>query len=485
MKEFLDHQWPIIQVIIPLFCALCSVLVRNSYYARIIAFSTLLLCVFINIYAFFNIEIEVRYVLGGFLSPYGIEYRIDHLNQFILCFVSLVFLFSLSLKTYLLEQLEQTIDQSKSYLLYSLILFCYTGLSGIVSTNDLFNLYVFLEIFSLSSYALLCQGRDKRCLIGALDYLILGTIGASFILIAIGIIFGLTGSLNIDDIYIRLENIYNSRILALGIFLFITGCLLKIALMPVHFWMISAYSFASPILLTFLGGVSSVIGFYILLRFIYFAIDYDVIYMNYFGVIIKYLSLFSIIIGSYCALKRNTLRKIILYSATAQIGYASLLLSYQSAQMVSIALSYIIADGLTKVSLFTYSNFEFYDNESNIKQQSSNKSLVYIFFILLIFTLLSNASMPFTIGFINKVELLIEMLNNGEYLSFIIIIFASVASFNYNYRIFKIFYNFHIKVALSDILQISIPVLAGIIFLCYNNLFLDFFSNFFMNIKNE
>lgn len=483
MIEFLDEHFPILQVILPLFGALLSIFLCRLSFSRVIAFATITLSVLLNLYSLFTMKGEVRYVIGGFLSPYGIEYRIDYLNQPVLSFISIALLFTISLKRDMVTELARYMTQSKGHLLYSLLLLVYTGLAGIISTNDLFNLYVFLEISSLASYALLSQGEDRRSMIGALDYLILGTLGASFILIGIGIIFSVTGSLNIDDIYLRLKDIYGSKFLSLGIFLFILGCLLKIALMPLHFWMISAYSFASPILLTFLSGISSVVGFYILLRFLYFAVDYDMIYGSHFGVIIKYLSLASIIIGSYLALKAASLRKIILYSATAQMGYACLLLSYPSPAMVSLALSCIIADSLTKITLFVAIAIKL--KKTKIENDAST---IYIssgfFFIILIFTLLSNASIPLTIGFVNKVNLLIDMLNNDEYIAFAIVISASIVAFNYNYRIFRIFYDSRFKIMVKDTVQIAIPAFTTIIFLCYNNVFLDFFDNFFMNIIN-
>lgn len=526
MIEFLDSHFPILQVIIPLFGALLSIVLCSLSFARVIAFVSMSSCVMLNLYSLFSMNGEVRYVIGGFLSPYGIEYRLDNLNQPVVSFISIALLFTISLKEHMARELERYITESKAHLLYSLLLLVYSGLAGIISTNDLFNLYVFLEISSLASYALLSQGQDRRSMIGALDYLILGTLGASFILIGIGIIFSVTGSLNIDDIYLRLKEIYGSKFLSLGIFLFILGCLLKIALMPLHFWMISAYSFASPILLTFLSGVSSVVGFYILLRFIYFAIDYDMVYGNYFGVIIKYLSLASIIIGSYFALKADSLRRIILYSATAQMGYACLLLSYPSPEMVSVALSCIIADALTKITLFVAIPIKLQKPEEeklsfpSMRASITKRCFMFLrglffvdprlrgddkmgcggdgkigcgdgkiecavtFFIILIFTLLSNASFPLTIGFINKINLLIEMLNNDEYISFAVVIIASTLSLNYNYRIFRIFYDSHFEIGVKETVQIAIPAFASLIFLCYNNVFLEFFANFFMNIMN-
>ncbi len=482
MINFLNMQWPILQIILPLLSALVIVIIPSIKAARIISIVTLLLSTTINIYGLNNIDDAVRYNLGGFNAPIGIEYRLDHLNQPILCFISLVTLFMLTiLQPQIINQVEKYITSARRHLLYSIILLVYTGFSGMLATNDLFNLYVFLEIASLASYALISQGEDKRSLIGALDYLIMGTIGASLILIGVGMILTSTGSLNIDDIHIRLSGLYHSKIVILGLSFFICGCLLKIALLPLHFWMIRAYSFASPVSLSMLAGVSSIVGFYCLLRFIYFVIDYNALYAHFFGDIIKYLALAAIIISSYLALKSNNIRRIILYSAAAQIGYGVLLLTHPSPFMIAVAILSIITDSLIKISLFILLNPSLKTQEKPPKH--SNRTS-YLFLILVAFSALSNSSMPLTANFVNKINMLSAMLDAKEYVSFFVIIATSILALEYNYKIFKRLYNKHIQASYRDVLTLSIPSLATIVLMIYNEKLLQYIETFFKGIIN-
>lgn len=482
MIHFLNTQWPILQIILPLLSALIIVIIPSVRTARFISITSLALTTIINIYGLTKLDGALRYNLGGFNAPMGIEYRLDNLNQPILCFISLVALFTLTiLQSQIIKQVEQYIPPTRRHLLYSLMLLVYTGFSGMLATNDLFNLYVFLEIASLASYALISQGEDKRCLIGALDYLIMGTIGASLILIGIGMILTSTGTLNIDDIHSRLEGLYHSKIVILGLSFFISGCLLKIALFPLHFWMIRAYSFASPVLLAMIAGISSIVGFYCLLRFIYFVVDYENLYAHFFGVIIKYLALAAIIMASYFALKSSNLRRIILYSAAAQIGYGVILLAHPSPFMIAVAILSIITDSLIKISLFILLDPSLKTQEEpplNINLPS------YIFLILIAFTTLANSSMPLTANFINKINMLSTILDAKEYIAFVVIISTSILALEYNYKIFKKLYNKHIQASYRNVLTLSIPTLATIVLMMYNEPLLQYIQTFFKGVIN-
>jgi multicomponent Na+:H+ antiporter subunit D len=422
---------PIIQVILPLLGALVAALL-NVRYARFLALIITVMTVAINIYVLMTLDLTQSYAIGGWSPPIGIEYRLDYLSQTtLLCISCILFFVLVFCRQDIITQIEDHITVKYSNIAYTMIMLIHTGFSGMVSTNDLFNLYVFLEIASLASYACLAQGSDKRTIIAALDYLILGTIGATLILLSIAMIFTTTGTLNIDDIFSRIHTLYHNRILILGLCMFIVGCFFKLALFPLHFWMIRAYRFAPPVLLAFLAPISSIVGFYVLLRFIYFVCDYKVLY-DYFdlGSIILTFSALAIIINSYLAFKSTCARSIILYSSAAQVGYSCLALSAPSPQMLGVAASFILADVLMKISLFMVAS----DLKDTTPKLPPNNLFLFLIFIMI----LSNASMPLTIGFINKINLLSLFFEAGSYIPIAVIIGASVLAIEYNYRLFKI-----------------------------------------------
>ena len=138
--------------------------------------------------------------------------------------------------------------------------------SGIILTNDIFNLFVFLEISSLASYFLISQGNYKKSVLAAIQYLFIGSIGAVFILMAIGILYTHTGTLNMTDLSEKIILAKPSSSVILAIALFFIGVAIKSALFPLHGWLVRTYAYAPSIVVTYFSGTSTKIGIYILLR---------------------------------------------------------------------------------------------------------------------------------------------------------------------------------------------------------------------------
>ena len=139
----------------------------------------------------------ISYHLGGWPPPWGIEYRVDLLNAFVLVLVSAV---GAVIMPFARRSVAFEIDEWRQAWFYCMYLLCLTGLLGITITGDAFNAFVFLEISSLSTYVLIALGRDRRALLAAFQYLIMGTIGATFYVIGVGLLYLVTGSLNMVDI---------------------------------------------------------------------------------------------------------------------------------------------------------------------------------------------------------------------------------------------------------------------------------------------
>lgn len=488
----IDLQWPILQVIIPLFGAILTALCQPIIYARFITVVTALLSLITSTYGLMTMESVRRYYLGNWKAPIGIEYKLDYLNQPVMVYISCLLLFTLlCCRRSIITQLESYITSSRQHIIYTMILLVHTGLSGMVATGDLFNLYVFLEISSLASYALISQGENRQAAKGALDYLILGTIGASLILIGIGALFSATGTLNIDDMHARLGGLYHSRMVILGLCFFITGCMLKIALFPLHFWMVRAYRVASPAVLVFIAGLSSVVGFYVLLRFIYFVVDYRVLYNDFnFATIIRILGLIAVVINSYLAWKAQGIRELIVYSIAAQIGYICLMLIVPQPAMLGVLASCLLADSLLKIGLFSTTISSLRGSEIDKAgslpcaplpaMTRSNKQRLFLF--LLFFNLLSSAGMPLTIGFVNKINIISLLFSAKEYTAIIVIIAASVLALEYNYRLFRMIYSSKIFISRSDIIAISVSTIASLALLILNSQFTSFVSRFFAEV---
>ncbi|MFA5700214.1 MAG: proton-conducting transporter membrane subunit, partial [Desulfuromonas sp.] len=200
------NHLPAIQVIIPLLCAPLCLLLRWRTGAWLIAT--------IATWATFGVSLvlartvvlngAITYAMGGWPAPWGISYHVDTLSAFLVLIVSGVGALTLA---FAYKSVQREIRPESLRAFYALLLICLAGLLGIVLTGDAFNIYVFLEISSLSAYALIGMGQRRRALRAAFQYLIMGTIGATFILIGIGLLYSLTGTLNIQDLAARVEMI--------------------------------------------------------------------------------------------------------------------------------------------------------------------------------------------------------------------------------------------------------------------------------------
>ncbi|MBI1989062.1 MAG: hypothetical protein HYS65_04910 [Betaproteobacteria bacterium] len=178
-------HFPVLQVILPLIAAPIMVLARRGAIAWLLAVIVSWAGLFISLALLARAAdgSVISYAIGNWPPPWGIEYRIDRVNAFLLTLVSLI---SAVVVVYSRLSVAAEVPRERHYLFYALYSLCLAGLLGITITGDAFNLFVFLEIASLSSYVLIALGRDRRALMAAYQYLIMGTIGATFIVIGVG-----------------------------------------------------------------------------------------------------------------------------------------------------------------------------------------------------------------------------------------------------------------------------------------------------------
>ena len=181
----------------------------------------------------------ISYHMGNWAPPLGIEYRIDLVNAFVLLIVSAI---AAVVTPYARESLRTEFGSNRIYMFYTAYMLCLCGLLGVTITGDAFNLFVFLEISSLSSYVLIAMGRDRRALTAAYQYLVLGTIGATFIVIGIGLLYAETGTLNMVDLAKHLTDQPLSRTIGASFGFLVVGISLKLALFPLHLWLPNAYT---------------------------------------------------------------------------------------------------------------------------------------------------------------------------------------------------------------------------------------------------
>jgi multicomponent Na+:H+ antiporter subunit D len=345
-------QLPVLQVVIPLIAAPLCVIAWRGWIAWTIAFivSWATLAIAAMLFARVVTEGPFSYLLGGWLPPWGIEYRIDYLSAFVLLVVTGI---AATVVPYMAKSVRAQFNANRQNLFYTAFLLALTGLLGIVITGDAFNLYVFLEISSLASYVLIAQYHERRGLVAAYQYLVLGTIGATLILIGIGLLYMMTGTLNMADLSLRIPELTDRRPIHAAFAFLTVGISLKLALFPLHLWLPNAYAFAPSAVSAFLAATATKVGAYVLLRFVFtvFGVEFAFEVMP-LGEILMPLALIAVFAGSLVAIYQTNVKRLLAYSSVAQIGYIALGISFASTTGLTGSVVHLLNHALMKGGLF-------------------------------------------------------------------------------------------------------------------------------------
>ena len=343
---------PALQVVLPLISAPLAVLLRHGG----LAFAIVTAGAWAALYASVALWIQVSeggtisYVIGNWPPPWGIEYRVDRLASFVLLLVSATAAIVLPWSR---AVVEREIPREQHYLYYAMFALCIAGLLGITITGDAFNIFVFLEISSLSTYVLIALGRDRRALAAAYRYLIMGTIGATFIVIGIGFLYLMTGTLNLVDMAQRLRGVENSRPVLAALAFLTVGISLKLALFPLHQWLPNAYTYAPSAVTAFLAATATKVSVYVLIRFYYSVFGESLVFHRLpLPQIMLGLSLLAMFAASFIAIFQHDLKRMFAYSSVGQIGYITLGLSLDSVHGLTAAIVHLFNHGIAKAAIF-------------------------------------------------------------------------------------------------------------------------------------
>lgn len=295
---------------------------------------------------------SVTYAFGDWAPPLGITYHVDALNILVLLLVAAMGVLSL---IYGLPSIMREIAAEHQAAFFAAFMLCLAGLMGVAITGDAFNVFVFLEISSIATYVLVAMGSsvDRRALISSFNYLILGTIGATFFVIGIGFLYMTTGTLNMADIAVQLQGRSDDRVVRAAFAFIFIGLGLKTAMFPLHTWLPGAYAYSPTMAGVFLASTATKVAFYTMIRFML-----DVFMPGApFGeavllLVLAPVSIAAMLVCSVQALFQDNLRKILAYSSVAQLGYMLLGLSMGTAAGVSAGLLHMFNHAILKGGLF-------------------------------------------------------------------------------------------------------------------------------------
>lgn len=348
----LDAHLPVLQVLVPLLIAPLVILLRPRGLAWAAAMSASLMAFLIAVQLTASVlgGHEFRYALGGWSAPYGIELMVDSFSALMLLIVTGASMLALLAGK---ASIDQQIDPHRQPLFYSAWLLVLAGLAGILVAADAFNIFVFMEISSLASYILVAGGPDRRALPAVFKYLLMGTIGATFYLIGVGLVYMMTGTLNLFDMELRIQDVADQKPILVAAGFITVGLALKAAVFPLHVWLPNAYTYAPHAVTVFLAACATKVSLYILLRFDFIVFQHNLVgHEVQFAAFLMPLAVLAILVGSAVALFESNLKRLLAYSSVAQIGYILLGASMVSVSGLTASLLHMFNHSLAKGALF-------------------------------------------------------------------------------------------------------------------------------------
>ena len=432
----LQAQLPALQIVVPLVAAPLCALVRSPTPAWILAssVSAATFAVAVALAIAVSDGSEIAYLLGGWAAPWGIEYRIDALNALVLVIVTGASSVSLVHARF---SVAREVRRDRIGLFYTAWLLCLTGLLGMAITGDVFNVFVFLEIASLSTYVLVALGPRPAALLAAFRYLVLGSIGATFFLVGVGLLYMMTGTLNMADLSTRIGDVADTRTVAAGVVFVVLGIGLKAAVFPLHAWLPAAYAHAPSSAAAFLAGTSTKVSIYVLVRFLFDVFGVDLAFERLgFGALLIPLAIAGVLAGSAIAVFQDSVKRLLAWSSIAQLGYMVLGLGLGTASGVAASVLHLFNHAVMKVALFLALGNLVYRTGSDALENLSGlgRRMPWTMGALLV-AAMSIVGVPLTAGFVSKWYLLRAALADGMWPVAVVILVSSLLAAVYMWRV--------------------------------------------------
>jgi multicomponent Na+:H+ antiporter subunit D len=421
-----------IQVLIPLFVALplaVSLLIQivargRPAMAEWLANATMLALVLMTCYAIGDTGL---YHMGGWPTPIGIDLRLDALANLLLLAVSLV---GFAVALYSVDYMRRFTARGH---FYSLFLLMVTGMNGVILAGDLFNLYVFLEVAAVASYSLVAFGCAHEELEASFRYVVLGSLSSALILVAIALVYGITGTLNMAHMAGRIAETGMDPPLLLAFGLFICGFSFKTALVPFHAWLPDAHPAApAPVSAMLSGVLIKAIGIYVLARLVF----------NVFGVseselgLLRWLGILSMVVGGLLAAGQKDIKRLFAYSSISQVGFMVLGLGLGTPLGLVGALYHLVNHSMFKSLLFLNAGaVEYATGTRKLKKLGGLNRALPVTGATSLIGSMSIAGVPPFNGFWSKLIIILACVESGYYGFAAVAVAISIVTLAYQLKV--------------------------------------------------
>lgn len=434
----MSQQLPVILFLLPLFAAISMpvVCLKHRHWSQPISVAILVAMVLVSILNLHNVihHGEVRYVFSGWSAPLGIEWVADGLAS-----VTLVLLSGLGLLGVVFAgRTSPKALAGRIVHYYTLILLLVSALTGIVFARDLFNLFVFLEVAAISSYALVGVAGG-RALFAAFRYLVLGTLGASLYLLGVSYLYAVTGTLNMADLVDRLPFLLHSKALVGGLLFMFMGLGIKMALVPFHAWLPESYTYAPESISPILASLVTKVALLAWVKIVYWVLNVPVVI---FGVpillLVAVLGALAAVIGASLALAQRDIKMMFAYGGISHIGIILIGIGQGNQTGFAGGVFYLLNDAVMQAGLFflagvasCHYGVKTIDDIGRVRKQAPWLT------VSLIVLALGMIGLPPTGGFFGKWYIILGALEAGSYVSVAAVVLSTLLTLAYFVKLFE------------------------------------------------
>ena len=434
----MSHQLPAILFLLPLFAAISMpvVCLKHRHWSKSISLTILAAMVLVSILNLHNVvnHGEVRYAFSGWTAPLGIEWVADGLASVILVLLSVLGL----LGVVFTGPTSPKALGGRIVHYYTLILLFFSALTGIVFAADFFNIFVFLEVAAISSYALIGVAGG-RALFAAFRYLILGTIGASIYLLGVSYLYAVTGTLNMADMADKLPFLLGSKALVGGLLFIFIGLGIKMALVPFHSWMPEAYAYAPDSVSPIMASLLTKIVLLAWVRIIYWVLNasiaiFDIPILQ----LVAVLGALAAVIGASLALAQRDIKMMFAYGGISHIGIILIGIGQGNQTGFVGGIFYLLNDAVMQAALFFLAGVAFchygvrtIDDLGRVGKQAPwlTGSLIVVG--------LGMIGLPPTGGFFGKWNIILGALEADNYVSVAAVLLSTLLTLAYFVKLFE------------------------------------------------
>lgn len=404
------------------------------------------------------------FTLGGIQGPLGIPLVLDGFSRLILLVIAVI---STAVTLYSPDYMEKFTSKK---LFYSLFFLMIAGMNGVVLTGDLFNLFVFLELASIASYCLVAFGCRKYDLEAAFKYLMLGTIASYFLLLAIVLLYGSMGTLNIAHAGEKIAAAgglaaSKNALYVMVLVLFLAGLGLKAAIVPFHAWLPDAHPSApTPISAMLSGVLIKAVGVYSLARVLFSV--FDLHQGSPITLVLMVLGVVSMTFGGLLAIGQTDFKRMLGYSSVSQIGYIILGLGLATPLGIVAALFHLVNHATFKSLMFLNAGaVEMRTGTREMPDMGGLRERMPVTAATGFVGSMSISGIPPFNGFFSKLLIVIACLQAGQYVFGIIAIVVSFITLGYFLKIQKLVYFGALKEKFRTIREIPAMMALSMILL--------------------